>query len=145
MMSDRRITGWLDCTAWLIDHPERRILVDTGESAAFGTPAYFADVPRSLAKSYPKIIDATARDGNDLARMLAAAGFKPGDLELCVLTHTHSDHSGNLDHLDRSTRLLVSPKNSCPAGAAGGFWQSFRRTRVYTKLRGRSTMKSLAP
>ena len=32
MMSDRRITGWLDCTAWLIDHPERRILVDTGES-----------------------------------------------------------------------------------------------------------------
>lgn len=37
MMSDRRITGWLDCTAWLIDHPERRILVDTGESAGFGS------------------------------------------------------------------------------------------------------------
>lgn len=119
MMSDRRITGWLDCTAWLIDHPERRILVDTGESAGFGTPAYFGAAATSMGKIYPRIIDATAAPGNDLSAMVAATGIKMADIDLCVLTHTHSDHVGNLDALARSTRLLVSPEELVPAARSG--------------------------
>jgi N-acyl homoserine lactone hydrolase len=119
MMSDRQITGWLDCTAWLIDHPERRILVDTGESAGFGTPDYFGAAVRSMGKIYPKIIDATAAIGNDLPAMVAATGFKMADIDLCVLTHTHSDHVGNLDALTASTRLLVSPEELVPAARSG--------------------------
>jgi len=119
MMSDRRITGWLDCTAWLIDHPERCILVDTGESAGFGTPSYFGATERSMGKIYPKIIDATAATGNDLPAMVAATGHKMADIDLCVLTHTHSDHVGNLDSLTASTRLLVSPEELVPAARSG--------------------------
>jgi glyoxylase-like metal-dependent hydrolase (beta-lactamase superfamily II) len=119
MMSDRRITGWLDCTAWLIDHPERRILVDTGESAGFGTPAYFGAAATSMGKIYPKIIDATAAPGNDLPAMVAATGHRMEDIDLCVLTHTHSDHVGNLDALPASTRLLVSPEELVPAARSG--------------------------
>lgn len=119
MMSDRRITGWLDCTVWLIDHPERRILVDTGESAGFGTPAYFGAAAKSMGKIYPKIIDATAAPGNDLPAMAAATGHRLADIDLCVLTHTHSDHVGNLDALPASTRLLVSPEELVPAARSG--------------------------
>jgi len=119
MMSDRQITGWLDCTAWLIDHPERRILVDTGESAGFGTPAYFGAAAKSMGKIYPKIIDATAASGNDLPAMVAATGHKMADIDLCVLTHTHSDHVGNLDALPATTRLLVSPEELVPAPRSG--------------------------
>ena len=119
MMSDRQITGWLDCTAWLIDHPERRILIDTGESAAFGTPAYFGDAARRMGAVYPKIIDATAAAGNDLPAMIAATGHALTDIDLCVLTHTHSDHIGNLDVLPSTTRLLVSPKELVPAARSG--------------------------
>ena len=119
MMSDRRITGWLDCTAWLIDHPERRILVDTGENAGFGTPAYFGAAAKSMGKIYPKIIDATATAGNDLPAMVAATGHRMADIDLCVLTHTHSDHVGNLDALPASTRLLVSPEELVPAARSG--------------------------
>lgn len=119
MMSDRRITGWLDCTAWLIDHPERRILVDTGESAGFGTPAYFGAAAKSMGKIYPKIIDATAAPGNDLPAMVAATGIKMADINLCVLTHTHSDHVGNVDALATSTRLLISPEELVPAVRSG--------------------------
>jgi glyoxylase-like metal-dependent hydrolase (beta-lactamase superfamily II) len=110
MMSDRRITGWLDCTAWLIDHPERRILVDTGESEGFGTAQYFGAAANSMGRIYPKIIDATAAPGNDLAAMVAATGHVLEEIDLCVLTHTHSDHVGNLDALPPSMRILVSPE-----------------------------------
>lgn len=119
MMSNTRITSWLDCTAWLIDHPERCILVDTGESIGFGTSAYFEGVPKTLAKGYPKIIDATASDGNDLTQALAVAGVTPADVELCVLTHTHSDHIGNIDQLAVSTPVLVSPQELTPSARGG--------------------------
>ena len=119
MMSDRQITGWLDSTAWLIDHPERRILIDTGESAAFGTQAYFGDAARRMGAVYPKIIDGTAAPANDLPAMIAATGHGMGDIDLCVLTHTHSDHTGHLDSLHRSTRMLVSPEELVPAARSG--------------------------
>lgn len=119
MMSDRQISGWLDSTAWLIDHPERRILIDTGESAAFGTPAYFGAAGRRMGTIYPKIIDGTAAPGNDLSAMITATGHTMGDIDLCVLTHTHSDHTGHLDTLHRNTRLLVSPEELVPAARSG--------------------------
>lgn len=119
MMSDRRITGWLDCTAWLIDHPERRILVDTGESAAFGTPEYFGGAARGMGRIYPKIIDGTAAAGNDLPAVIARTGHDLAKIDLCVLTHTHSDHVGNLDALPASTRLLVSPEELVPVARSG--------------------------
>lgn len=119
MMSDRRITGWLDCTAWLIDHPEGAILVDTGESAAFGTPAYFGEAAQRMGRIYPKIIDATAAAGADLASQVARTGIALDRIGLCVLTHTHSDHLGNLDALSARTRLLVSSQEFAPAKGSG--------------------------
>lgn len=119
MMSDRRITGWLDCTAWLIDHPERRILIDTRDSAGFGTPEYFGPAARSMGRIYPRITDATAAPGADLSAMMAATGHTLAGIGLCVLTHTHSDHVGNLDALPRTTRLLVSPEELVPAARSG--------------------------
>lgn len=119
MMSDRQITGWLDCTAWLIDHPEGAILVDTGENAAFGTPAYFGAAAQNMGRIYPKIIDATAVAGTDLVSQLARTGIAPERIGRCVLTHTHSDHIGNLDTLAATTRLVVSPQELVPQRGTG--------------------------
>lgn len=118
MMSDRRISDWLECSVWLIDHPERSILIDTGESAAFGTPDYFG-AAKDMAKIYPKILDGTAAAGNDLPAMVAATGRAMAQIDLCVLTHTHCDHVGNLDRLSPATRLLVSPEELVPAPRSG--------------------------
>lgn len=119
MMTDRTITDWLECTVWLIEHPERRIIVDTGESAAFGSSLYFKDVPKATGKTYPKIIDATAAPGNDLKSVLTATGLQLSPKDICVLTHTHSDHIGNLAELPSSTRLLVSPEELVPGERSG--------------------------
>lgn len=118
MMSDNHMTGWLDCTAWLIDHPERRILIDTGESAHFGTPDYFGGAA-DIARIYPKILDATAAPGNDLSSTVALTGHTMSDIDLCVLTHTHCDHVGNIGSLSRDTRLLVSSEELIPAARSG--------------------------
>lgn len=119
MMSDSRITPWLDCTAWLIDHPEGRILVDTGEAAAFGTRAYFGSEAARMARVYPRIIDATAAPGNTLPAALVAVGVGVGDLRLCVLTHLHSDHIGNLPDLTPATPLIVAPPEMAPTPRSG--------------------------
>ncbi len=136
MMSNACITDWLECTAWLIDHPDRTILVDTGESIGFGSPAYFKGVVRSLSNAYPKIIDATAANDKVLTQALAGAGVAPGGIDLCVLTHTHSDHIGNIEQLDNSTRILVSPQELTPAGRGG---------RLLGKLPRGERMRTTAP
>jgi glyoxylase-like metal-dependent hydrolase (beta-lactamase superfamily II) len=118
MMSDNHISGWLDCTAWLIDHPECCILIDTGESADFGSQAYFGGAA-DIARIYPKILDATAAPGNDLHTMIGLTGHTMSDIDVCVLTHTHCDHVGHIESLSRDTRLLVSPEELVPAARSG--------------------------
>ena len=139
MMADRQITGWLDCTAWLIDHPERRILVDTGEGAGFGTAPYFGQAPAATQRIYPRILDATAAPGHDLTAALAATGRRPDEIDLCVLTHTHSDHIGQLEALPPGVPLLVAPEELVPAPRSGRLLTRLPRDgRVRTTERGRS-------
>ena len=46
---------------------------------------------------------------------------------MCVLTHTHSDHIGNIDLLDHSTLLLVSPQELIPSARGGRFLAMFSK------------------
>ena len=58
--------------AFLIDTGERRILIDTGAAASFGPCC------------------------GRLPRALAAAGYRPDQIDAVLLTHVHGDHSGGL-------------------------------------------------
>lgn len=60
--------------AFLIDTGERRILIDAGAGALFG--------------------DGCGR----LPQTLAAAGYRPEQIDTVLLTHVHGDHSGGLVH-----------------------------------------------
>jgi N-acyl homoserine lactone hydrolase len=63
--------------AWLVHHPDGKVLVDTGIGA--GHP----------------LIDAWYRPRvTPLAAALAAAGVDPGDIAAVVLSHLHFDHCG---------------------------------------------------
>ena len=39
ILTDRNWTGWLPTYAWVIEHPEGVIVVDTGQGASDGLPA----------------------------------------------------------------------------------------------------------
>jgi N-acyl homoserine lactone hydrolase len=81
---DRRFTGELPIHAWLIEHPQGPILVDTGERAET-TDSLFARF-------------AVARE-QEIDRQLALHGLKPSDLAQVVLTHLHGDHVNGLARL----------------------------------------------
>ncbi|MCW7539455.1 MBL fold metallo-hydrolase [Aquabacterium sp. A7-Y] len=59
--------------AYLINTGSRLVLVDTGAGALFGPTA-----------------------GGRLLKNIKAAGYKPEDVDLVLLTHIHGDHSGGL-------------------------------------------------
>ena len=108
MMADSRITEWLTCTAWLIAHPEATILVDTGEAPDFGEASYFEGAGAATRWIYPRIIDCQSAPDSSLPAMLARTGRTMEEVDLCVLTHLHSDHVGNVPRLAGRTRIVTS-------------------------------------
>jgi glyoxylase-like metal-dependent hydrolase (beta-lactamase superfamily II) len=98
--------------AWLIDHPEGRILVDSGETHVVhdGTFAQF-QVGR----------------GDELDRQLATAGVGPDEIPTVVLTHIHGDHVNGLVHVP-GARVLAGTEEIEIAGSVAA-----RMTRRFTK------------
>ena len=101
IFADRNWTEWLPTYAWVIDHPEGIIVVDTGQ----GT--HLLDSGKSL---HPYIRWETAfrieRD-EEIGPQLRALGIGPRDVKRVILTHLHMDHDGGLAHFPH-TEILVS-------------------------------------
>lgn len=81
---DRDYTGELPIHAWLIEHPEGPILVDTGELAT--------------SRDLPIARFSISRE-QEIDKQLESLGVTPGDLRRVVLTHLHGDHINGLRRL----------------------------------------------
>jgi N-acyl homoserine lactone hydrolase len=89
---DRRYTRPLPIHAWLIEHPDGPLLVDTGELATS------RDMP--IARFHVTRAD-------EIDQELERAGYTPDDLAAVVLTHLHGDHANGLARLP-GVRALAS-------------------------------------
>jgi N-acyl homoserine lactone hydrolase len=98
--------------AWLIDHPEGRILVDSGETHA----AHDATFAQFLVGR-----------GDELDEQLRAAGVEPGDVATVVLTHIHGDHVNGLVHVPHARVLAGAEEIKVAASVMS------RLTRRFTK------------
>jgi glyoxylase-like metal-dependent hydrolase (beta-lactamase superfamily II) len=77
-------SGPMPIHCWLVEHDGRRILVDTGETAAA------RDIPFARF---------SVREEDELPHALAAAGLTARDIDFAVLTHMHGDHMDGAIHL----------------------------------------------
>ena len=84
-------SGPMPIHVWVIEHAGRRILVDTGESAAIHDPPFAR-------------FEVAA--GEELPGALAGIGLGVDDLDTIVLTHSHSDHVDGAGHL-RGREVLI--------------------------------------
>jgi glyoxylase-like metal-dependent hydrolase (beta-lactamase superfamily II) len=81
--------------SYLIVHPRGTVMVDTGGIADDKFPA-----DGSMARE--GIMTATKK----LVPQLAAVGYRPADITYLVLTHYHSDHTGNANLFANATWIV---------------------------------------
>jgi glyoxylase-like metal-dependent hydrolase (beta-lactamase superfamily II) len=117
---DKQWTEPLPIFAWLIEHPEGLILVDTGETARASDPGYYPRWHPYFRSGVRFQIDPE----QEIAPQLRSIGFDAGDIPTVVMTHLHTDHAGGL-HAFPHARILVSQREldlACGArGRLGGY------------------------
>jgi N-acyl homoserine lactone hydrolase len=112
---DRAWTEPLPIYAWLIEHPEGLIVVDTGETADVNNPGYF---PRW--HPYFKLgVKEWVKPDEEIGPRLKALGFSTGDVRWVIMTHLHTDHAGGLAHFPRSEVLVHRPEFENASGLMG--------------------------
>lgn len=100
LFADRDWSDWLPIHAWLIEHPEGLIVVDTGESSRPTT-----GLPHPYAALNVRF---RVRPEDEIGRQLERAGFEPHDVRWVVMTHLHTDHDGGIGHFPNA-EFIVAP------------------------------------
>jgi N-acyl homoserine lactone hydrolase len=120
MLFDKEWTEWLPIYAWLIEHEEGLILVDTGETSRVHERGYHP----VWHPFYRRAARFSVHPDEEIGPQLRALGVTPRDVRQVVLTHLHTDHAGGLIHLSGST-VWVSQAEFTRASGWGGRLQGY--------------------
>jgi glyoxylase-like metal-dependent hydrolase (beta-lactamase superfamily II) len=101
VFTDGHWTPWLPTFAWVIDHPDGVIVVDTGQGA------HLLEATRSLHPYHRWEVAFRLELEEEIGPQLRVLGIGPRDVKQVVLTHLHVDHDGGLAHFPQ-TKILVS-------------------------------------
>jgi len=102
IFTDRDWTDWLPTYAWLIDHPEGIIVVDTGQGA------HLLESGRSLHPYVRWEVAFRIEREQEIGPQLTSLGISARDVKRVILTHLHMDHDGGLADFPNS-EILVAP------------------------------------
>src|SRR5215475_9830444 len=101
IFTDQNWTEWLPIYAWVIDHPEGVIVVDTGQGR------HLLETGKSLHPYMRWEVVFRIEPDEEIGPQLRALGIGPRDVKRVVLTHLHIDHDGGLAHFPQG-EILVS-------------------------------------
>jgi len=115
ILTDKNWAEPVPIYAWVIEHPEGIIVVDTGETARTADKSYF---PR-----WHPFFKLAARPyvcpDDEIGPQLRRLGIAPRDVRWVVLTHMHTDHAGGLAHFPTSEILVTRGEYQATRGIAG--------------------------
>ena len=95
VLVDREWSDWVPIYAWLIEHGEGLILVDTGETARVHQRGYH---PR-WHPFFRRASQFQLTPDDEIGPQLRMIGVRPRDIRQIVITHLHTDHAGGAAHL----------------------------------------------
>jgi glyoxylase-like metal-dependent hydrolase (beta-lactamase superfamily II) len=84
--------------AWVIEHNEGVIVVDTGDTACTAEPGYFP----GWQPYYKMAVRIHVKPEEEIGSQLKQMGIAPKDVRKVILTHMHTDHAGGLHHFPES-------------------------------------------
>jgi N-acyl homoserine lactone hydrolase len=101
--------------AWVIEHKEGVIVVDTGETARTSEPGYF---PR-WHPYYNLAVRFHVKPEEEIGVQLKQMGIDSNDVTRVILTHLHTDHAGRLHDFPHSTIHVNMPEYQRAHGFRG--------------------------
>lgn len=114
-MFDKEWSEALPIYAWVIEHPEGVIVVDTGETARTAEPGYFP----WWHPYYRLAVRVQVAPEEEIGPQLRTLGIAPDDVRWVVLTHMHTDHAGGLPHFPKSEILVTRSEYEVAKGVKG--------------------------
>ena len=112
---DTAMTDWLPIHAWVIEHPEGMIVVDTGIPHDANKPRYFPPYMPLLQRAAQ--FDISPHE--EIGPKMRALGLEPKDVRWVVLTHLHQDHDGGLHHFPNSEFIVSRDEWNFASGFKG--------------------------
>lgn len=114
-MLDPNWSDPLPIYAWVVEHPEGVIVVDTGETARTSESGYLP-----WWHPYFKLgMKAFVKPEEEIGPQLRALGIPQEAVRWLVMTHLHTDHAGGLYHFPDSEILVSRTEYDLAAGFQG--------------------------
>lgn len=116
VLLDTEWSSWLPIYAWVIDHPEGIIVVDTGETHKTNVDGY---LPK-WHPYYAMAVDFNVKHDDEIGPQLHKIGINTKrDVSKVIMTHMHTDHAGGLHHFPNSEIIIEKSEYNAATGFTG--------------------------
>jgi N-acyl homoserine lactone hydrolase len=106
ILADPRFTPALPIYAWVIEHPEGVIVIDTGETARTADPDYFNCDP-GTGFFFRRNLKMKVSPDQEIGPQLRGLGIPPEEVRWVIMTYLHSDHAGGIEHFPNAQFLVA--------------------------------------